>query len=448
MTTETIKRFDELIERLNATKGTNAKIEILKQHAELEPLIRRIWDPTTKTHVTKRGLETWRAKHDTPGVAKHETLYELLDALTQGAVTGDAAKAAVWAFIELRPRYEDLILRIAEKNPRIRLGETMLLKAFPGMFRIFRVCLSQEYSEVDFERAIATYKRAWISKKIDGMRLITMITAVAGRPEIRFYSRKGHEVTSLAILRRDLLRDLVPHLDAEELREGRVLDGEVVALNPDGTENFKLTISEARRKDREMPNPQYMIFDIMPLPVFEERAPGEAFGTRLESLRDFAEVLPRRCHILEQTPWSEAAFARLTKRAKREQWEGVMIRMDARYEAKRTRNLLKYKFVQTEEYPVVRVVIDPDYPVANKRGGEDRVRALSSVIIAHKKCEVHVGSGFDLEERLEFARSPEKIEGHIISVKFQEEFFDDKKNSWSLRCPIYQGIVGDQERDV
>jgi DNA ligase-1 len=464
--THILKAFDALVTELNETQGTNAKIGILKEHRDLEPLIKRIWDPMTKTHVTKKGLETWRKKHpdDPERETKFdnpppETLYDLIDALTSSKLTGDRAKAAVWCYIERHPKYEELILRIMEKNPRIRLGETMLLKAFPGMFTIFKVCLSDKWTEKDFEKAYnAAGKKAWISKKIDGMRLITKILPPAldkddhgharELAQVKFYSRKGHEVTSLDVLRQDILRHLVPHLDADEIREGRVLDGEVVALNKDGTENFKLTISEARKKDATMPNPMYMLFDYLPLPVFEERAKGERFGERLEQLRDFAGVLPRRCKILEQTPWSPEAFERLRKEAAEKSFEGLMVRVDAPYEAKRTRNLLKYKFSETEEFRVEKLIIDPKYPFPNRTGGEDRMPALAAVIIKHKGHPVQVGSGFDKLERLEFAENPEKIKGKIISVNFQEEFYDEEKNKWSLRCPIFKGIVGDKEREV
>ena len=451
-----LKTFDKLVTELNDTQGTNAKIDILREQVELQPLIKRIWDPNTKTHVTKKGLETWAEKHDVAdytGIPSNEvaSLYDLLDRLTSGQLSGDRAKASIWCFIKRHCKYEELILRICEKNPRIRLGETMLLKAFPGMFQIFKVCLAQEYTEADFAKAFAATKGAWISKKIDGMRLITKITASTKKGEladVHFYSRKGNEVTSLDVLRKDLMRHLIPHLDRDEIAEGRVLDGEVIALNPDGTENFKLTISEARKKDVNMPDPQYLLFDYMPLAVFEERERGEHYGDRLENLQDFEKVMPKRCRILEQTPWTKADFDRLAAEAKEKNWEGLMLRFNSLYEAKRSRALLKYKFTCSEEYKVEELIIDEEYPVANKSGGEDRVRAVSAVIIKHKGNNVQVGSGFDKAERIDFAAHPEKIRGKIISVKFQEEFYDEKKKTASLRCPIYQGIVGDEEREV
>lgn len=442
-----LESFAALVAVLNETKGTNAKVALLQGYRDLEPLIKRIWDPMTKTHVTKSGLETWRGKHP-DSTADSQDLYTLFDALTSSRLTGDRAKAAVWQLCERHPKHKDLILSIMEKNPRIRLAETMILKAFPGMWSIFKVCLAAKWSDKDFDKAYAAAGQAWISKKIDGMRLITKITPDPKElAQVRFYSRKGHEVTSLDVLRRDILRHLVPHMEADEIAEGRVLDGEVVALNPDGTENFKLTISEAR-KHTTMASPHYKIFDYMPLPVFEERAPGERYGERLEQLRDFAGVLPRRCEILEQTPWTQAAFDRLKSEAAEKKWEGLMVRFDAKYEAKRTRNLLKFKFGESDEFRVEELIIDQEYPFANKTGGEDRQPALTAVIVQYKGNPVQVGSGFDKAERIEFAKHPDRIRGKTITVDYQEEFYDEEKKSHSLRCPIFKGIVGEEDREV
>lgn len=472
-----LKEFNDLVDALNETQGTNAKIELLKGHDGLRPLVRRIWDDT-KTHVTKKGLETWRTKKIEDGgnsldtyldTAKvPATLYDLYDQLAEGSLSGDAGKSAVWQYIAQHPKYEDLVLRIMEKNPRIRLGSTLLLKAFPGVFSQFKVCLAKEWTEDDFEKAYAAAgEKAWISDKIDGMRLITKITANSAYDAkkakaaeekgtkysvpvalVEFFSRKGHPVTSLEKLRLDILEHIVYEMTDEEIAAGQVLDGEVVALDPHGREDFKLTVSEARKKDVTMANPRYKIFDLMPLAVFEEREAGDRFSVRLENLRDIMQdAKPRQCELLPQTPYTEAAFKQMQARARKIGSEGLMIRMDAKYEARRTRNLLKWKIMGQDEYRVDDIIVE-SMPFPNKRGGEDMIEAVSALVIKHKGNRVQVGSGLDKAERIEWAAHPELIKGKMITVKFQEEFTDAKTGKMSLRCPIYMGIVGDREREV
>ena len=67
---------------------------------------------------------------------------------------------------------------------------------------------------------------------------------------------------------------------------------------------------------------------------------------------------------------------------------------------------------------------------------------LSSVIIKHKDSHVNVGSGFSIEERMEYYKHPHEIIGKTISVQYFEESYDTKKQKYSLRFPIYKGNYG------
>jgi DNA ligase-1 len=441
-----LKSFNDLVEKLNDTSGTNAKIELLKMHPELRPLIKRIWDPDTKTGVTRKGVEEFSIKKSDEIETKGEipdSLYELLDNLTTRKWTGDKAKASVIKYYKKFPEFEDLILRIIEKKPRIRMSATLLLKAFPGIFRIFKVALSEEYDDAIFRKELRESNGvAFMSKKIDGVRLITIIK----NDTVKFYSRTGHEWTSLDTLRRDFIDHIVPWLNDDEIENGTVFDGELVALDEDGNENFKETVSQSRKKDIQMQNPRYHIFDMISLAVFNGEEESPILAQRLETLQSvFKERESKQCDILEQRVYSEEEFSKFAKEAREKGWEGVMIRFNQPYEGKRTKRLLKYKFFQTEEFTVQRVNIEM-MPFPNAAGGEDMIKALKNVVILYKDCEVSVGSGFDAEERIMFAKDMSKIVGKVISVQFQEPFQDKKTGKWSLRCPTYRALLG-EERD-
>lgn len=435
-----LQEFDKLVKTLNETKGTNDKIEILQAHPDLKPLIKRIWDPTTKTGLTKKGLADFQSKgksNDAGDLA--ENLYQLMDNLTSRIWTGDKARASAWLYIEKYQKYEDILLQILEKKPRIRLGAQLIMNAFPGIFQIFKVALAEKYTDEVFAKEYAAAgEKGWLSIKFDGVRLITQI--IDGHA--KFYSRAGNEFTSMTLLRTDIEKNIVPRLTPEELKEGVVFDGEMEALNKDGTVNFKETVSQARKKDIQMDNPRYNIFDYMRLGVFEGRDKSDLLEARFEDLADLLEGKPSKyCVITKQTPYTKTAFDEMKKEAWEKGWEGLMIRMNARYEAKRTKKLLKFKFFMTDEYKVEDVTIEM-MPFANARGGEDKLLALNNVIIHHKGCPVSVGSGFDKAERLDFAAHPEKIKGQYIVVEFQEEFYDHKTFKYSLRIPIFKALIG------
>jgi hypothetical protein len=201
--------FNALVENLNKTHGTNEKIELLAAHKDLVALIERIWNPMTKTGVTRNGLTDFRKKNKTIDVSKYKdmSLYSVFDALCERTITGDLAKSVVWNYIERYNEYEDLLLRIFEKKPRIRMSEKLVLKAFPGIFKLFRVTLAEDWDESDLNELLEEHKSvippAYISDKIDGVRLICIITLVNGHPDVKFYSRSGQQYKSLGRLTED-----------------------------------------------------------------------------------------------------------------------------------------------------------------------------------------------------------------------------------------------------
>jgi len=63
------------------------------------------------------------------------------------------------------------------------------------------------------------------------------------------------------------------------------------------------------------------------------------------------------------------------------------------------------------------------------------------VTIIHKKHPVRVGSGFSIEQRQDFYKSPKKILGQIITV----QYFSESKNQdggLSLRFPTFKCLHG------
>jgi len=440
-----INDFSQLVLHLNATQGTNAKIAILQKVLDpIKSLIKRIWDPDTTTGITADGIKKFE-KDKKPYqhiLMKDQTLIKILDSLTDRELTGDAAKATCVKFASLYEEHRDLLYGIFEKNPRVRLGSALILQALPGIFTIFKVALAKEFTEEQFKKQLKILGEnikpvALISKKYDGVRTICIIQD--GEP--KFFSREKKEFKSLATLKTDIMANIVKNLTPEELKEGIVFDGEIMAFDSTGRENFKETVSQIRQIDpaKKMPNPHYYVFDYMRLSVFEERVKGDILMDRINDLRDLFNECKRPKHVFitEQTPYDETNFAIWKKKATDEKWEGIMLRLNTFYEGKRTNNLLKFKFQHDAEYKVEDIVLK-EMPFPNSTGGETFKKALNAVVILHKKNIVHVGSGFNTEERLKFAEDPSLILGHTITVKYQEEFYDPDTKLYSLRCPIFK----------
>lgn len=418
----------QMVKALNETKGTNAKITLMKTYGHLQPLIKRIYDPHAKTRVTAKGLDDFKTKaKGVPGEAGI-CLLDLFDQLTAGVLSGDRGRATIWGFIGKYPAHEDLIKCIMEKDLRIRMGLKTVLAVFPGMFDPFPVMLAEEYDEARFNKQLEEFKKVvpplFISGKIDGVRLLARIE----NQTVKFYSRSGKEYTSLAALVPDFKFD-----------GSWVVDGELVALDEKGAENFKLTVSAARKKDLQMDNPRFKVFDILPLAVWKaNKSGGGKFSDRYAQL---AELFKNAKHVevVEHVPYTPEVMAAWEKKAKAGGWEGLMLRFNAPWEPKRSHYLMKYKFMYEDEFEVKEVGTEVmSFP--NEKGGEEKLNAVKNVMIEYKGHPVWVGSGFSKEERLRYV--DESLVGQMISVQYQEPFHDIKTDKWSLRCPTLRMVIG------
>jgi len=63
----------------------------------------------------------------------------------------------------------------------------------------------------------------------------------------------------------------------------------------------------------------------------------------------------------------------------------------------------------------------------------------SQIMIKHKGFEVGVGSGFSMEQRMEFHQDPSKIVGKTITVQYFEETHN-QEGGISLRFPVLKHI--------
>lgn len=437
-----LSQVAKMVEELNKTLGTNQKIEKLQEYKHLQHVLRRVFDDHLKTGITPAGFASWQKK-GSPGTAREGLgLLETFDALAKAELSGNAARATVESLMEKHKAHASTVLAILAKDLRIRMSAKTLNKAFPDMFKEFNVMLAHDFTPEDFKKNMLEMKnlkrepQAYLSQKIDGVRLLTNVTAEG----VKHYSRAGNEFTALGNLSGDFA------YIAGEVKAGRMppqqVDGEVIALDSDGKQNFKLTVSFARKKNETMEHPYYKMFDIIPLECVEGKGVSAVFSERLATLKSvMAKSDAKFSTVLEQTPWSEEAERKLQAEAKDKGWEGIMYRFNVPWSGTRSKYLLKWKLTNTSEFRVESVVIE-DMVIPDTSGGERKERMLRNVIIKYKNGDVSVGSGFDRAERIQFAADPKLIEGKTIIVRYQEPFLDKDTGKWSLRCPIYMGLVG------
>jgi DNA ligase-1 len=406
--------LNQFIEQMRATSSGKDKIKIIKESSSLiHKALEYTYNPFKQYYVTsKTCIKNSHLKE------KHSFgLFEILDKLNKREVTGHDA-------IKLVNGLEDkFIYKIIDKNLDIRAGDKVINKAVPNLVPTFSVALAQEYKG----------KCDWIndnwyaSRKLDGVRCLAVVDE---NGKCTLYSRMGKELTTLNKVKEAIEATNVIN---------QVFDGEICLMDENGNEDFQGVMKELRRKDHQIENPIFMIFDMIHKPEFDNQKGTEKLSDRLAKLRAWQGGRRTDAKILRYTEQFVITdgrhFDMWGQIAAEKGWEGFMVRNDVGYEGKRSKNLLKIKKFFDAEYEVIDY--DTDTAEVVRDGRSETIEMLSQVWIEHKGHKVKVGSGWTHEQRLQYMDG--SIVGKIITVQYFEETKNDK-GGISLRFPTVKHI--------
>jgi len=416
--------LQDFIDNMRATSSSTEKVQIIK---DASPFIHKVleytYNPFKQYYTTSKTCK----KNSDKCYYDSNDLYpfELLDSLSDRKFTGHEAIALVNGWVENTDDGE-LLYRIIDKNLDIRAGNKVINKAVPGLIPTFSVALAQEY------KGKCDWNDSWYaSRKLDGVRCLAVVDFEG---KCTLYSRMGKELTTL--------NKVKEAIEATNIIN-TVFDGEICLVDENGDEDFQGVMKQLRRKDHQIENPVFMIFDMIHKPDFDKQKGDLVLSERLRTLRgwfnsrNIIDSTLRYCQQYEIT--DDEHFETWSKISSDNKWEGFMIRKDVGYEGKRSKNLQKVKKFFDDEYEVI------DYDVDNhevvRDGKSETLKMLSQVWIEHKGHRVKVGSGWTQEQRLQYMDG--SIVGKIITVQYFEETKNDK-GGISLRFPTVKIVHGDK----
>jgi DNA ligase 1 len=420
-----MQELKQFIEKMRATSSSLDKVEILKKQSNfIKEVLEYTYSPYKQYNVTS---ETCKKNSKLVEMGPITPLFKLLDKLSNREATGHDAIKLVNRFAQSDDNF-NLIYDIIDKDLKIRAGSKVINKAFPNLIPEFNVALAQEY------KGKCDWNDGWYaSRKLDGVRCLAVVDGVG---KCTLYSRMGKEFTTL---------NKIKHAIEATNIINYVFDGEICLLDKDGNEDFQSVMKELRRKDHQIENPTFMIFDMIHKIDFDngKSEDGSILSDRLHTLRtwlgpryDTKETLR---YLDQAVITDERHFDMWAQMATDNNWEGFMLRKDTFYEGKRSKNLLKVKKFFDAEYEVLGWDVDTHEVVRD--GKSVSMTMLSQVWIEHKGHIVKVGSGFSQEQRLEYMDG--SILGKLITVQYFEETTNDK-GGISLRFPtvkhIYEGV--------
>ena len=435
------EKLRSYIEETNSSNSINDKLKVLEKHKDdkdLQKVFYYTYNPFLQFRVSVANLNK---RKDLASVCKYDSLFDLLDDLHNLKLTGHDAISAVNGFINANKTYEKEINYVINRNLETRITSTLINRVIPKLVPGFDVALCEDYDKQKDKNRPKFETVAWYaSRKLDGLRALAVIDPAG---DAVFYSRSGKEFKTFGKV-------------AEEIKKlgikNMVLDGEMCLLTKDGDDDFAGMMKEYSRKDHTVENPKYRIFDCLTQLEFESCTSTAVLTERLQRL-DFLKgsgsviLAPLR----QDKIVSQAHFEEMRVHADEKGWEGLIIRKDAVYEGKRSKNMLKVKKFLDAEYIVESIASDifraiVDDPTSENGKKEVDEVMLAAVKIKHRDNEVSVGSGFSMEQRRLYHKNPNLIVGKTITVKYFEETLD-QNGKYSLRFPTLKAIF-DDGRDV
>jgi bifunctional non-homologous end joining protein LigD len=291
---------------------------------------------------------------------------------------------------------------------------------------------------------------AWLFEiKWDGYRAIAFLE----RGKVRLVSRTQNDLTA----RFPELHDLPKFLQAKTA----MLDGEIVALDPEGRSSFSLMqertgIRSHGRRGRAQPGVPvlYYAFDLLYLDGYD------LHRVRLEQRKEtLARVITAGGAVRYSDHFAQGVA--LFEAAKRKNLEGILAkRRDSYYEERRSREWRKIKITHVIEC-VIGGYTDPE-------GSRQHFGAIVLGLYDKKHHLIHIGqagTGFDqrtlaelwkLLKQRETRRSPfygevEARQVHwvkpelVAQIKFSEWTHETTAGGLKLRAPVYLGLRDDKK---
>lgn len=273
---------------------------------------------------------------------------------------------------------------------------------------------------------------AWISisQKLNGNRCFYY--------KGKLYTRQGKEYVGCDHILADI------KTISMTFEDDMVFDGELILdeVGLSDSEAFQKGTGIANSKDKDKSNLKLVIFDLLPVKEFES---GESTLSYMKRRYWVDKVLKHRIYNqrlqsistvqMFYEGYDHSEIYKWLDYAEANDMEGVMVNLDAPYQGKRVKSLIKVKKFYTYDLKCIGV----------EEGTGKNKGNLGAIIVDFRGNPVHVGSGFSDEMRNSIWSNPDSIIGKIIEVKYKEVTKNKDTGAESLQFPVFVGIRKDKE---
>lgn len=411
-----MKEIISLFNEIQNTSSLNDKKSIIvanKNNELFKKCLKFLLDPNVITGISDKKIHKNLLIHEHDNCDSFKSVIEYLSQHNTG---NDYDICTIQYFIKNQPEedkefYEQMIT----KKFRLGADSKLVNKCIPNLIPTWDVMLGTSIEHCKIPEG------AWfsLSQKINGNR----ITYYDGE----FYTRQNKKYVGLDHIKADI--EKIP--DAKNY----VFDGELVYKNEEGlsdSEAFQKGTGLAQSKTNLKNKLKIVLFDILPKEEFENKVSKDTYKNRKQKLLNLKNYETENISVVRMfyEGTNQTEIWRWLDYAEKHDMEGLMLSLDAPYECKRTKNLIKIK-----------KFYDFDLKIIGCEEGAGRNKGkLGAFIVDYKGNSVNVGSGFSDEERKIFWANKEELIGRIITVKYKEISKDKKTGMESLQFPIYCGL--------
>ena len=322
----------------------------------------------------------------------------------------------------------DLLIRVLLKDLKIGMNVKSINKAINGLIPMFDVMKASSYDDKN---------SVGFNKKASKCGYMMMIKENGIRGEI--IKENGHIVVKS---RQNKIVEGFDELDKafQNMPDGYLYEGEILKVGEFNTskEQFKETDKIYSIKGKKQ-NLMIKLFDLIPLDKFNEGEWGIEAIERKKMLKEFVDKnnhpLVQFADIIYQGTDISIIQKKLEEVSKDGYKEGLMVMLnDGKYEAKRTKLILKCKLFNTIDLRVVDI-----------KESKEKPGTMGSAIVMYKGNTVGV-SGWKEEDKIYYYQNPQELIGKIIEIKFKEVTVD-KNGVESLQFPNVVRIRFDKDEE-
>lgn len=416
-----ISEVKKIFDRIASVSAKTSKEVIIKQNKDNELFIECLKFLLDSDVVT--GLSTKKMNKKVKLVDNEiESLIDAFKYIRRYNTGTDKNIAVIKSFCIAQGECREFCEQLFTKSIRLGIDAKTVNKAIPGLIPTFNVMLAGSYDKE--KNKIKDGTKFILSTKLDGSRII----AIKEDDKITFKTRQSKLYEQLIDIEEDF----------KDLPNG-VYDGELLAMGDfeNSAEQYKETMKRSRKKGVKHGLKMVCYDYIENVNDFYNGLCKTECINRKNKLKQILSMNKEYVKYLEPLyiGGDKDKISEFFNMAIQNGEEGIMLSIvDAPYECKRSKNLLK-----------VKEFINIDCLVVGVFKGQGKFKDTLGGLVCEFKyknmiCRTELGSGFKEHERKMIYDNPQLVMNKVITIKAFEISQNSKTGEYSCRFPVWLGM--------